>query len=358
MLTYIRLLRLLGLFRPALPASSTFFNGLLAATVATALIAIPASAADEPATQETPAPPTPTPAERPPLPSRSDAMSSDLLRQLPDKEFVSLKADTDDFAALWRPANVGDPRGVIILLPGDGESADWPRGIGPLRRGLPDHGWHTLSLSLPDSSKLLLPAGVGTPERAAEPPVEETEAQAGLPAEDLVPSEAGYLPEETAAIPSEQPIDGTKTEETVAPAAPQADQITARIEAALAFARSKQPAVIVFLGQGTGGYWAARYLQHLAPSDVRLLAVIQPRQPEGQDEPLAQLIPTLKLATGDFYYQSGRGDLAAARERLNASRRIQHPSYHQVGLPPHTGDRQADQEQLLRRIRGWLDKQT
>lgn len=86
--------------------------------------------------------------------------------------------------------------------------------------------------------------------------------------------------------------------------------------------------------------------------------MIQPRQPEGQDESLVQLIPTLKLATGDFYYKNGRGDLAAARERLNASRRIQHPAYRQVGLPPQTGERQADQEQLLRRIRGWLDNQT
>lgn len=60
--------------------------------------------------------------ERPPLRSRSDIMTSDLLRQLPDKEFVSLKAGTDDFAALWRPANVGEPRGVIILLPGEGKA--------------------------------------------------------------------------------------------------------------------------------------------------------------------------------------------------------------------------------------------
>lgn len=296
--------------------------------------------------------------ERPPLRSRSDIMTSDLLRQLPDKEFVSLKAGTDDFAALWRPANVGEPRGVIILLPGEGESADWPRGIGPLRRGLPDHGWHTLSLSLPDSPGLVLPAVANTSEGAAEPPVEDPAAETEQFAENPAPNEAGYLPEETAAIPSELVSDDTKTEETVAPAAPHADQITERIEAALTFARSKQPAAIVLLGQGTGGYWAARYLQHVAPSDVRYLGVIQPRQPEGQDESLVQLIPTLKLATGDFYYKNGRGDLAAARERLNASRRIQHPAYRQVGLPPQTGERQADQEQLLRRIRGWLDNQT
>ncbi|WP_417776265.1 alpha/beta hydrolase family protein [Stutzerimonas xanthomarina] len=361
MFIYISLLRFLGLFRLALPASSRFLNGLLAATVAAALIAIPASAADEPATPETPAPPTPTPAERPPLPSRSDAMSADLLRQLPAKEFVSLTAGTDEFAALWRPANVGEPRGVIILLPGEGESADWPLGIGPLRRGLPDHGWHTLSMSLPDLSGPVYPAVGNVAEDAAEPLAEEAETGAEQLADDSAPSEAGYLPEETAAVPSEPAIDDTETEEPDEPPAAkvdQAEQIAERIEAALAFARSKQPSTIVLVGQGTGGYWAARYLQQVAPSDVRHLAMIQPRQPEGQNERLEQLVPALKLATGDFFYKGGRADLSAAHERLNASRRIQHPAYRQVELPPPTGDRHVDQEQLVRRIRGWLDKQT
>lgn len=299
--------------------------------------------------------------ERPPLRPRSDIMTSDLLRQLPDKEFVSLTAGTDDFAALWRPANVGEPRGVIILLPGEGESADWPRGIGPLRRGLPDHGWHTLSLSLPDSPGPVFPAVANVAEDAAEPLVEVAETEAEQLADDSAPSEAGYLPEETAAVPSEPAIDDTETKEPNKPATPkaaQAEQIAERIEAALAFARSKQPSTIVLVGQGTGGYWAARYLQQVAPSDVRYLAVIQPRQPEGQDERLEQLVPALKLATGDFFYKGGRADLSAAHGRLNASRRILHPTYRQVELPPPTGDRNVDQEQLVRRVRGWLDKQT
>lgn len=326
----------------------------LLALLSAATTALSVSATDEPATQETA--PAPTTIERPPLPSRSDTMAADLLRQLPSAEVVNLTAGPDDFVALWRPANVGAAKGVIILLPGEGESADWPRGIGPLRRGLPDYGWHTLSLSLPDSPRAISAAA---PEEPAEL-VEQTETDAEPPVEDEPPSEAGYLPEETAARPDEPPVEVTEADEPIEPAAAQpnqAEQITERIEAALAFARSKQPAAIVLLGQGTGSYWAAHYLQQLAPADVRHLLMIQPRQHDGQDEPLARLVATLKLATGDIYYRNSVSQRSAARERLNASRRNNHPAYRQVGLQPLNGDLETGQEQLLRRVRGWLDKQ-
>lgn len=271
---------------------------LIALFVATATV-FSISAAEEPASPEPEATPAPT-IERAPTPSRSDAMASGLLHQLPVNEFVSLRAGAHDFVALWHPANVGDPKGVIILLPGEGESADWPRGAGPLRRGLPEHGWHTLSISLPDSPSLI-------PQRYAEaekqPATDQPEVESGTEAEGPAhadsPSEAGYLPEETAAPPGE-PTTETPGADNRGELKEEAEQITQRIEAAIAFARSKQPAAIVFLGQGSGAYWAARYLQQQAPADVTHLVIIQPRQPEGQDESLAQLVPPLTMPTGDF----------------------------------------------------------
>jgi hypothetical protein len=320
-----------------------------------------ARAADEPEAAETSTAPAQVAAERPPTQSRGDAMAADLVRQLSASEFVSLKEGDKDFVALWRPANVGSPKGVIILLPGEGESADWPRGIGPLRRGLPDHGWHTLSLSLPDSPALVVqPPATAAEEQAPAEPADETDTEAEQTDADKAPDEAGYLPEETAATPDEPPPapnDAQPTDEQELAQPDQPERIAERIEAALAFARSKQPKVIVFLGQGAGSYWAAHFIQQQGPADVRQLVMVRPQQPDGQDEPLAQLVPTLKLATGDFYYRDSVGSESAARERLNASRRLDHPAYRQVKLPPQTGDRQVDQEQLVRRVRGWLDKQ-
>lgn len=321
------------------------------------------NAADEPTAAEPPAATEPVKTQRPPTASRADAMAADLVRQLSASEFVGLKEGDADFVALWRPANAGSPKGVIILLPGEGESADWPSGIGPLRRGLPDHGWHTLSLSLPDSPALIPTAGaVAEAEQTDETPGNEPAAE-DTPAD---PAEAGYLPEETAAPAAEPSLnaddappadDAPAVSEEDRPQLDQPERIAERIEAALAFARSKQPKAIVFLGQRTGGYWAARFLQQQGPADVRQLGLVRPQQPESQEEPLAQLVTRLKLATGDFYYKDGVGSESAARERLNASKRLDHPAYRQVGLPQQTGDRQVDQEQLVRRVRGWLDKQ-
>lgn len=334
----------------------------LAAALAAALVMLPARGADEPA----PTPPATapaTPAERAPLPSRSDSQAAGLQRQLPADQFVALTAGGEDVVALWQPANVGEPKGLIILLPGQGESADWPSGIGPLRRGLPDHGWQTLSLSLPDSATLLPSAPLNTdaaaqaaPATAADTSDALKEDGAGALAQQSPPVEAGALPEATTATGSAPGAEETDTAPTEPPNMPsEAERIDKRIDAALAFARSKQPAGIVMIGQGTGGYWAARYLQQQAPAGVKGVLVIQPERPQGQDEPLAQLLPSVKGVVGDFFYDAGPGEQAAARERLNASRRTRHPAYRQLELPDAV-DRDTRQAQLLRRARGWLDR--
>jgi len=303
--------------------------------------------------------------ERPTLPSRSETMAADLVRQLPAAEVVGLQAAEEAFVALWRPANVAEPKGVVILLPGEGESADWPIGIGPLRRGLPDHGWHTLSVSLPESPGFPLPLAP-EPEPEPEQPLPErepSESTADSAEQPEAPNEAGYLPEETMAPSEEPPSETAETEVVEAPVIESgkglqvSERIDERIEAALTYARTRQPEMIVLLGQGTGGYWAARYLRQLAPEDIQHLLLIQPRQPQGQEEPLTQLAPALKLATGDFYYKSSIGQQNEARERLNASRRNQHPAYHQVGLQFLPDNQTTEQQRLLRRVRGWLDKQ-
>lgn len=330
----------------------------LLALLPAALTVLTTGAAEEAAPAELA--PEPTQIERPLLPSRSDSAAASLRRQLPADEFVSLKAGADDFVALWRPANVGAPKGLVILVPGEGESADWPRGIGPLRRGLPDHGWHTLSLSLPDSRRLIL---ADIPAESTERPTERADAEGEAAAADEVPSEAGYLPEQTAAPAGEPALDGTETDTDAQPAAPaqpelrHEEQVAQRIQAAVDFARGRQPAAIVLLGQGTGGYWAARYLQQSTPPDVRHLLVIQPRQPDDQDEPLGRLLPSLNIPTGDLFYKDDASQRSAARERLDASRRNRHPAYRQIGLQPLNGDTETQQEQLLRRARGWLDPQ-
>jgi len=318
--------------------------------------------AEEPTESDTDTPPTSAednpPTERPPLPERSQQDNQALQRQLPLTEQQPLQAGAETFLALWLPANSAAPKGAVILLPGDLESADWPQAIGPLRRKLPDDGWHSLSLSLPDPA-------------SDAPPLRRDEPQAAVPAEGEAPSEEGAPDEEASPATEEAPAPEERdTEQLVAEAAPatpaddpearrlaHAERVLARIDAAIALAQQQQAPSIVLLGHGSGAYWAARYLSERQPDNIRHLLLVSAALPAGYGPPLDELIPTLKLPSGDFYYKDQLADRQAASRRMQASKRQQHPTYIQVAMKALPGNREAEQEQLYRRIRGWLNLQ-
>ncbi|MDT4851292.1 hypothetical protein FQZ97_854700 [compost metagenome] len=285
--------------------------------------------------------------ERAPLEERSQDDASGLERQLPSREQQQLKAGEESFLALWQPANVSAPNGLVILLPGEGESADWPDAIGPIRRSLPNAGWSTLSLTLPDpSGDPLPPRPVQTEEPSkAEPAVSPEKAEEEGPANT---EQAGSAEPNTDPAPPPRSRDAIQKLQNA--------RVFARIEAALAFAREQKPKSIVLLGHGTGAYWAAQFLNVNEPKDVRNLLLIAAERPTGYEPALEDSLPALKLATGDFYYKDRRADRDAALLRIQASKRQKHPAYVQVAMTSLPGDRTTEQEQLIRRVRGWLSQ--
>ncbi len=66
-----------------------------------------------------------------------------------DGEAEWLKADGHEFLAIYTEAASGETGRAVILLHGIGVHPDWPQVIHPLRVGLVEHGWSTLSLQLP-----------------------------------------------------------------------------------------------------------------------------------------------------------------------------------------------------------------
>ncbi|WP_439859938.1 alpha/beta hydrolase family protein [Pseudomonas sp. MBLB4136] len=284
-------------------------------------------------------------AERSPLPERSELAARALARQLGDAEQQRLQAGNEAFLALWMPANSGKPHGTVILLPGDNQSADWPRSVGPLRRKLPDSGWHSLSLSLPDPIGELAGGLPGAPADGAEPAPEAPVV--AISTEELGSAEAAS---ETTAPGSES--DAALAELRQAHSA----RVLERIAAGVAFAQQQQAKPIVLLGHGSGAYWAARYLAERKPDAVHNLLLVSARPAAGFDPDLEQLILEPGRATGDFYYQDQPAERDAALKRLLASERLNHPGYTQIGLKALPGNLQTEQEQLFRRIRGWLGK--
>ena len=298
----------------------------------------PAPAAAEQPAQE-------KPLERQPLPERSQEEATALERKIPAQEQQQLQAGSDTFLALWKPANTAEPKGAVIIVPGAGETVDWPQAISPLRRQLPDAQWSSLSITLPDvQSDAMAPRVAEIPPTPITPDVGNKDATTAAPIEQAAGGEAEV---------ADKPVAETAEERSKA----DAERIFSRIDAAIAFAEQQSARSIVVLGHGTGAYWAARYLSEKQPSQVERFVMVDAQTP-GQAKPeLAELEPMLKLPTADIFYMDKPLDRNAALARLQASKRLKTSAFSQVSLKALPGDSKAQQEQLVRRVRGWLNPQ-
>lgn len=311
--------------------------------------------AAKPAAEEKP------PVVRPSVSERSQDEAGGLQRQLPENERQTLRAGDKSFLALWLPANVAEAEGVVILIPGDGESADWPVAIGPLRRKLPDAGWQTLSMTLPDPQST---APMTRPVESADKASADTDASATDSASkpEVTGSEgnATPTPESTAESGSAEPAQASTEETPPTPIDPvalrkaHAERVLARIQATVELAEQRNPKTIVLLGHGTGAYWATRYLGEHTPADIKNLLLVAAEMPRDFKPSLEETVPLLGLATGDFYYKDNATDREAAKRRLHASKRQKAPNYVQIGMKALPADLATEQDQLYRRIRGWL----
>ncbi|MGB3125927.1 MAG: alpha/beta hydrolase family protein [Pseudomonas sp.] len=293
---------------------------------------------------DAPAPAAEKPVARQPLPERSAEEANALERQIPQHEQQQLQAGSDSFLALWKPANSAEPEGVVIIVPGAGESADWPQAIAPLRSKLPDANWGTLSLSLPDVNMDTLPPRVIEAPKAAVDTSSKDGSTAAKPIEQAASAEAEGT--DPAVVPGADEQDKTD-----------AKRIFDRIDAAVAFAQTQGARSVVLLGHGTGAWWAARYLSEKQPTQVQKLVMVAGKTPAGRQPDLQQLAPALKVPTADLFYQDADQERKNARERAQAAKRGKNDGYKQVSLKALPGNSSAEQEQLYRRIRGWLSPQ-
>ncbi len=65
-----------------------------------------------------------------------------------DVEYLPLKGDKEVFSIYMEP-DADTPKGGVIILHSRGYHANWSNAIKPLRIGLAEKGWHTLSVQMP-----------------------------------------------------------------------------------------------------------------------------------------------------------------------------------------------------------------
>jgi len=66
-----------------------------------------------------------------------------------DGEVVLLKDGSHEFLSIYMEADEQPARGAVIIIHGRGYHPNWPELVYPLRTGLPEHGWNTLSIQMP-----------------------------------------------------------------------------------------------------------------------------------------------------------------------------------------------------------------
>lgn len=318
-----------SIYRTTLPAFC------LSLMLPLALPAVADDAAQKPATEKAAEQPK---VERQPLLERSQEDALALERQLPQDEQQQLQAGSDSFLALWKPANSSNPAGAVVIVPGTGETADWPNAVAPIRNKLPDANWSSLSISLPDLS-----TDAPQPRVEEKPPApKEADSKSTPPANPSVEQATATEPDKAA---PQSPDELAKAD---------AERIFARIDAAVTFAQQQKSRTVVLLGHGTGAYWAARYLKERPQPHAQRLVMVAPMTPNNASKTLQELAPSLKVPTADIYYGDSPTAQDAARVRLQTSKRLKDTGYTQISLNALPADKAAEQEQLFRRVRGWL----
>lgn len=234
-------------------------------------------------------------------------------QELAKEAQVWLESQGEKFMALWEPDTSGSSFGAILLLHGEGQTADWPDTINPLRTTLMQFGWSTLSIELPDS-------------------VVETSANETRSAEDI---------------------------EAIA---------QARIQAAVNFLDSKGQFNLVLFGVGQNAKRGMSYLltqpaQPEATKETGTASQANTIPTRGAFRALIMvnvreltLNPDFRLPTLDLYYDEHFLDKTEVKERKLLAEKFQLPFYHQLRLLRPEAPAYGEENRLTRRVRGFLNK--
>lgn len=84
---------------------------------------------------------------------REKRLADEIVESILDGEPVYLPAGDHEFLSFYMETDAETPKGAVIIMHGRGYHPDWRDVAHPLRVGLPQSGWHTLSLQMPVLTK-------------------------------------------------------------------------------------------------------------------------------------------------------------------------------------------------------------
>ncbi|MBT8130484.1 MAG: DUF3530 family protein [Gammaproteobacteria bacterium] len=237
-----------------------------------------------------------------------NAQSSDLAKEkrwadqvvdaILDGEAVWLNDGSNEFLGIYTEAEEDQGRAVIVMH-GTGIHPDWQQVVQPLRVGLIEHNWNTLSIQMP-----------------------------------ILPNEAEY-----------------------AEYAPLYDEVAPRINAAIDFLRKNGSKEIVLIGHSQGAAMAAYYLSITKRSLNGFVAIGMATL---ADDVRMDSINSLKKITVPVLDIYGEDDLEeiliSVDDRAGAAKQAGNKNYTQVKVAGSNHFFDGKEDELVEAVAAWLDK--
>jgi hypothetical protein len=297
-----------------------------------------------------------------------------LAAQLSNGEAHWLNDGKSEFLAIWQEDRSGDAQGALLILHAEGENPSWPRTTQPLHDSLPEYGWATMAIQLPDpvpkqqptrtlDAKVIPP----TPDRDINN--EELEGSGDTVEDDDTKKEDG------AAINNQPSMEApNEPPKTVANATPplSAEEIEAiaeeRLTAAIKFLHDKGQFNIVLMGNGTSAIRSHKLMKSITPiiEDARLKKKIEKPIRGSIIFNARNKLPSEKNIYEDWFFDPEIPILDIyiaydirnerdAKARKIMGKRDKAVAYKQIKITEISYEKSWKENQLSRRVRSFLD---
>ena len=324
-------------------------------------------------------------------------------------EVVQLSSLAEDYYGLFLADATGNPQGGVLILHDSQQHGHWPDIVAPLREYLPQHGWTTLSIELPDvpARQRIARQDFSTASLAASSsndtekdettdgiePITTNEEGEPLLTEDTIDNAGPDLQGQPAELADETSDDSLEpalpklaklpelannaiaipsiTEEAaVDPIEHYRKQNQQRIFAAMEYLRSKGQFNLVIIGSGIGAAWAVDYMtqqqedaqakdndknKNKNKNDKKGLTLVTIDAMPSRYNTLImnQQLITLQLPFLDLIQPNKPYALKQGRARRAIMKRNKNELYQQI-ITSNMASYHEDESPTNRRIRGWL----
>jgi hypothetical protein len=286
-----------------------------------------------------------------------------LAAHLPKDSLLWLETDNERFLSIWQQDRSGLPKGAVLIVHAEGENPTWPNTTKPLHDTLPNHGWATLAISLPEPDALqtpsrTLPVKTHPVEPAIAMETETSEGSTSAPA-DIKQPESTNSPATNEKPQPDSPLANTMSAETI---------VEKRLETAMQFLHDRGQFNIILIGSGVGAIRAHEFLNKITPKinnpklkaklerPVRAMVLVNARNqlPMAEDS-FNNWFSDPDIPVLDIFVQTDRRNTqeAAARKILAQQKKV--TAYKQVRITELSHEKSWSENQLSRRVRSFLD---